>query len=114
MPTVSDDSRSSGSSRLAKSSVGRQRAQRRHRRLAAERLQIGADEAVRDRGEPVEIDVVGERHAARVDLEDLAPAGRVGNADLDLAVEAAGTAQRRVERVGQVGGGDHDHLAARA
>ena len=37
-----------------------------------------------------------------------------GACRLDLAVEAAGTAQRGVERVGAVGRADDDHLAARA
>ena len=57
----------------------------------------------------VEVDVVGERDLARVDLEDLAPALLVGRVDDDAAVEAAGPQQRRVEHVGPVGGGQHDH-----
>ena len=44
-----------------------------------------------------------ERHSARVDAEDLAAAGLVGNADDDLAVEAAGPAKRLVDRFGPVG-----------
>ena len=38
----------------------------------------------------VEVDVVGERHRARVDLEDLAPPGAVGRLHGDAAVEAPG------------------------
>ena len=58
-------------------------------------------------------DAVGERLALGVHVEDrLAPVD-VGPVDDDLAVEAAGAQQRRVEDVGPVGGGDQDHAAAR-
>ena len=50
-----------------------------------------------------------ERHLAHVDLEDLLAAREVGIGHHDLAVEAAGTQQRRIEHVGPVGGGDQDH-----
>ena len=80
------------------------------RRLARERGEIGADEAVGLARELVEIDVVAERHAAGVDAEDLAPAALVGHADDDLAVEPAGPAQRLVDRLGPVGGGDDDQI----
>ena len=45
--------------------------------------------------------------------QDFAPAALVGHADDDLAVEAAGPAQRLVERFGPVGGGDDDQVLAR-
>ena len=48
-----------------------------------------------------------------MDGEDLAAAALVGDADDDLAVEAAGAAQRLVERLGAVGGGDDDEVLAR-
>ena len=89
-------------------------AQRRHRRLAAERRQIGADEARRDARQLVHVHVVRERHVAAVDAQDLAAALRVGRVQADLAVEAARTAQRGIERVGAVRRADDDHLAARA
>ena len=50
-----------------------------------------------------EIDVVGQRLVARVDLEDRQPALPRRAVDGDVAVEAAGTQQRRVEHVGAVG-----------
>ena len=61
-------------------------------------------------GDLVEIGlrVVGERHLAGVDFQDLAPAGDVGRADEDLAVEAAGPPERRIDGVDAVGGADHD------
>jgi hypothetical protein len=46
-----------------------------------------------------------------VNLEDLQTALHVRAVDRDLAVEAAGAQQRRVEDVGPVGRGDEDHAA---
>ena len=57
--------------------------------------------------------MLAERHAAGVDAEDLAPPALVGHADHDLAVEAAGPAQRLVDRLGPVGRGDDDEVGAR-
>ena len=54
--------------------------------------------------------VLGERLAARVDLEDLLAALAVGAVDDDLAVEAARPQQRRVEDVRAVGRGDQDDV----
>ena len=51
-----------------------------------------------------------ERLAARVDLEDPRPSLAIGAVDGDLAVEATGTQQGRVEDVGPVGGRDHDDV----
>ena len=48
-----------------------------------------------------------------MDAEDLAATGLVGNADDDLAVEAAGAAKRLVDRFGPVGGGDDDGVLPR-
>ena len=61
-------------------------------------------------GEVVEVDLLRERLAARVHLEDPHAALAVGPVDDDLAVEAAGAQQRRVEDVGPVGGGDQDDV----
>ena len=61
-------------------------------------------------GEVVEVDLLRERLAARVDLEDLGAALAVGAVDHDLAVEAARAQQRRVEDVGPVGGRDEDDV----
>ena len=51
-----------------------------------------------------------DRLAARVHVEDLLAADAVGPVDDDLAVEAPGAKQGRVEDVGPVGGGDEDHV----
>ena len=61
-------------------------------------------------GERVDVDLPRQRLAAGVDLEDLPAADAVGPVDDDLAVEAAGAQQRRVEDVGPVGGGDQDDV----
>jgi hypothetical protein len=47
-------------------------------------------------------------HALGVDLEDLRTALEVRKAELDLTIQTTGTQQRRVERIGSVGG--HQHL----
>jgi hypothetical protein len=44
-----------------------------------------------------------------VDGQDGRPLGLVGQRDLDLAVEAPGPQQRRVQHLGTVGGGQDDH-----
>ena len=72
--------------------------------------EVGAGEAGRLAGQRVDVDLLGQRLAARVDLEDLRAALAVGAVDDDLAVEAAGAQQRRVEDVGAVGGGDEDDV----
>ncbi len=57
--------------------------------------------------------ILRQRLAAGVDFEDLRAALAVGAVDGDLAVEAAGAQQRRVEDVGPVGGRDHDDVVLR-
>ncbi|CAM4039424.1 hypothetical protein NOMA109596_19235 [Nocardioides marinus] len=74
--------------------------------------QVGAGEAGGPARDADQVDVGGDRLAARVDLEDLLAAGQVGGVDLDLAVEAARAQQRGVEHVGTVGGRDEDDPAA--
>jgi hypothetical protein len=59
--------------------------------------EVRAGEAGRLAGERVEVDVALQRLAARVDLEDLAPAAAVRAVDGDLAVEAAGAQQGGIE-----------------
>ena len=80
------------------------------RRLVHQIRQVGAGHARRRRGELVEVDVRAERHLARVDPQDLAarPLWSGGCTD-DLPIEPAGPKQRRIEDVGTVGGGQHDH-----
>ena len=55
------------------------------------------------------VDVVGQRHVADMDLEDRQPALVIRPIDGDVAIEPPGTQQRRVEHVGPIGGGQHDH-----
>src|SRR3954447_17658607 len=72
--------------------------------------EVGTRQAGRLRGEVVEVDVLRERLAARVHLEDLRAALAVGAVDHDLAGEAAPAQQRGVEDVGAVRGGDQDDV----
>ena len=62
------------------------------------------------RGQVVQVDRLGQRLAAGVDLEDLRAALAVGAVDHDLAVEAARAQQRGVEDVRAVGGRDEDDV----
>jgi hypothetical protein len=52
--------------------------------------------------------------ALGVDLEDLRARLQVRQAELDLAVEAAGPQQRRVERIGPIRRHQHLHAGKRA
>ena len=60
--------------------------------------------------ERVDVDALGQRLAARVDLEDLRAALAVRPVDGDLTVEAARAQQGGIEDVGPVGGRDHDDV----
>ena len=90
--------------------LGHDAAQADHGRLAAERLQIGAHKAVGDLRQVAHVHVFGQRHAPAMDRKDLLAPVAVGNRDGDFAVEPAGPAQRRIQQVGQVGGGDDDQM----
>ena len=57
----------------------------------------------------VELDVGRNRHLAHMHSQDLLAADDIRQRHHHLAVEAAGTQQRRIEHVGTVGRGDHDH-----
>ena len=72
--------------------------------------QVGAGKARGLGGQGVQVDVLGDRLAAGVDLEDGLAAGAVGAVDHDLAVEAARAQQGGVQDVGAVGGGDQDDV----
>src|SRR6202007_2215939 len=75
--------------------------------------QVGAGEAGGGGGGLAGVDAGAEVFAAGVGGEDGVPFGAVGQGDEDFAVEPAGPAQRRVEGVGAVGGGQHHHPAGR-
>ncbi len=74
------------------------------RGLVAEVGQLGAGEPAGLLGDRVQVDVVGQRLAGRVHGEDAPAAFDIRRRDVDLAVEAAGAQQRRVELLEQVGG----------
>ena len=92
---------------------GKKPAQRDHADFLAQRFQIGADKAVGMLGDLLNIDVRGEWHGARVNLQNLEPRLGVRNADFDFAIEAARTPQRGVKDFGNIGRADDDDLAAR-
>ena len=81
--------------------------------LVDEQRDVGAGGARDGGGDPLEVDVIGERHVLGVDLEDLDAARLVGRVDRDAAVEAARAKQRGVEDLGAVGRAEDDHVRAR-
>src|SRR5204863_7777127 len=60
-----------------------------------------------------DVDVVGDRLVAKMDLENAFAAAKIRRVDNDLPIETAWTQQRRIEYVGTVRGGDEDHAVIR-
>ena len=83
------------------------------RGLVDEVREVRAGEAGRLARDLLDDDALVERLALGVDLEDREAALHVRAVEDDLAVEAAGPQERRVEDVGPVGGGDDDHVGVR-
>jgi hypothetical protein len=83
------------------------------RRLVDEVRQIRAREAGGAAGDDLDVDIGGERHVLHVHPQDPLAAVDVRIGHHDLAVEAAGTQQRRVQHVGPVGGRDEDDALVR-
>ena len=79
------------------------------RRFVDEVHQVGAGEAGRAARDGLEVDIRRQRHLADVNLQDLLAADDVRIRHHHLAVETAGTQQRRIEHVGTVGRRDQDH-----
>mmetsp|Transcript_46775 Transcript_46775/g.105792 ORF Transcript_46775/g.105792 Transcript_46775/m.105792 type:complete len:217 (-) Transcript_46775:851-1501(-) len=79
-----------------------------HAGLGAHAPELGARGVGAEAREELVPDVPVHRHGLGVDLEDVRAALEVGEAELHLAVEAAGAEQRRVEGVGAVCG--HEDL----
>lgn len=83
-----------------------------HGGLGAESSHIGTDVTMGLGSNLLQVDVVTKLHVLGVDLENLETAGRVGDANVDLAIETAETTQSRVDRVGTVGGSHDDDVGA--
>lgn len=84
-----------------------------HRRLGAERRDIGADVPVRVGRDLFQVDVVGELHVLGVDPQRFESARRVGDSNVDLAVEPAEPAQGGIDRVGSVRRRHDDNVGTR-
>ncbi len=74
--------------------------------------EVGAREARSLLGQNLQTDIAVQRLALRVDLKNRLAAADVRLVEHDLAVEAAGPQEGRVEDVGPVGGGDDDDVRA--
>ena len=79
------------------------------RRLVDQVGEVRTGEARRATRDDRHVHIVSDRHLARMHLEDLLATADVGQRHHHLAVEAARAQQSRVEDVGAVGRGDHDH-----
>jgi hypothetical protein len=88
-------------------------ASRQQCRLVDQVGEVGADHPGRRRRNPAQIDVRGDRHSARVHLENLATPVSIGWLHRHPAVEPARPQQRRIEHLGTVRRGDHDHARRR-
>ena len=75
--------------------------------------EVGARESSRPLCDHAQVDSRRHLHLARVDAENLFAAAHVGLVDEHLAIEAAGTEQRRVEHLGAVGRAHDDDPLAR-
>ena len=82
------------------------------RGLVDQQGDVGAGRAGDRRRDPLQVDVIGQGHAAGVDLEDRDPAVPIRRVDRDAAVETARPQQRLVEDLGTVGRAEHDHVGA--
>ena len=78
------------------------------RRLVADVGEVGAAHARGPPGEDAEVHVVGQGQLLGVHPQDALAPPHVGRVHHHLAVEAAGTQQRRVQHVGTVGGRQQD------
>ena len=82
------------------------------RRLVEDVRQVRTREAGRALGNLTQVNLLGERLALRVHLQDGLAALQVGSLDGDLTVETPRAQQRRVEDVGTVGRRDQDNVGA--
>ena len=82
------------------------------RRLVDQVGEVGAAHARRALGHDLEVDVGAHPLVAAVHLQDGQALVVLGQRHDDLAVEAAGAQQRRIEDVGPVGGGQDDDALA--
>jgi len=78
------------------------------RRLVDEIREIRAGEARRAARDQPRLHIVGQRHTAHVNPEDLLTAAHIGQRHHDLTVKAARPQQRRIQHVRPVRGGDDD------
>lgn len=60
-----------------------------------------------------EVDIIAKLHVLGVNSEDLKTPCRVGNTDIDFSIEAAETAECRIDRIRSVRGGHDNNIGPR-
>ncbi|RUS16688.1 hypothetical protein BC937DRAFT_90921 [Endogone sp. FLAS-F59071] len=78
--------------------------ERQHPRLYTNSFALRAIEFVAAPGKLLKVDILAHRHFARVDLQNTSTGLLIGQRELNLAVQSAGTQQRRVQDVDSVCG----------
>lgn len=81
-----------------------------HGGLCAQLGQISTDITVGLLGNRLQVDVLSQLHVLGVNAQNLQAASRVGNANVNLAIEATEAAQGLIDRVGSVSGGHHNNV----
>ena len=71
--------------------------------------QVGAAHTGRGLGQRRQVGIRRQGNIAGMDLEDRLATTPIGQIDDDLAIETAGSQQRRIEHIRTVGSGQHDH-----
>lgn len=84
-----------------------------HGSLGAESSHIGTNVTVGLGSNLLKVDIVTKLHVLCVDLENLKTTGRVGNTNINFAIETAETSEGRVDGVGAVSGSHDDNVGAR-
>ncbi len=79
-----------------------------HPRLGADGLDVGPTQIVLAHDELLEVDVLGQGHLGRVDVEDVALGLDVRQGEFDLAIDPAGTDEGWIKALDLVG--RHDDL----
>ena len=99
-----------GNGRLLQIDLRQDTTQRIHGRFPAYGSDVCTHETVGLFGIVLQYNILVQRHAACVDLEDLHPSVHIRNSEFDLPVESARPAQGHVQSLGTVSGPDYYYI----